>query len=82
MAMTQATAMPIFQLKAYADSPPSDSVRKISSGAYATDDNASLAKTGSAMRFGSKRLTELGAAELAADQRALGDLGDSHERRC
>ncbi len=30
--------------------------------------------------LGEKRLAELRAAELASDQRALGDLGDTHER--
>src|SRR6478609_1153768 len=47
-----ATAMPIFQDQTYADAPASDSMMKISSGAYATDERASLAKTGRAMRLG------------------------------
>jgi hypothetical protein len=37
----------------YADTPATDRVTRISSGAYATLDIASDAKTGSAMRLGS-----------------------------
>src|SRR5579875_1787078 len=52
--MTTATAIAIFHEKAYAARPAAERVRKISSGAYATDESASLAKTGSAIRFGSR----------------------------
>src|SRR3954471_24283625 len=51
--MTSPTTMPTFQLKAYAPTPATDRVRKISSGAYATEDSASLANTGSAIFLGS-----------------------------
>lgn len=53
VSMTIATTSPIAGEKEYADNPATLSVRKISSGAYATDDNASLANTGNAIRFGS-----------------------------
>src|SRR6185312_3277106 len=53
VSITTATAMPTFQENAYADRPATDKVMKISSGAYATDDRASLAKTGRAIRLGS-----------------------------
>ena len=46
--------MAIFQENEYAASPASDSVSRISSGAYATEDSASEAKTGSAIRLGSR----------------------------
>src|SRR6476469_4204874 len=52
MSITAPTATPIHGAIEYADRPATDSTRKISSGAYATDDNASEAKTGSAIRFG------------------------------
>src|SRR5579875_3084058 len=52
--MTTATAIAIFHEKAYAAKPAAERVRKISSGAYATEESASLAKTGSAIRFGSR----------------------------
>ena len=45
--------MAIFQEYAYAASPASESVSRISSGAYATEENASEAKTGRAIRLGS-----------------------------
>ena len=45
--------MAIFQEYAYAVSPARERVSRISSGAYATEDNASEAKTGSAIRLGS-----------------------------
>ncbi|GAB4584965.1 hypothetical protein Ntsu_27970 [Nocardia sp. IFM 10818] len=45
--------MPTQGAYTYADSPAIDSTRKISSGAYATDDKASDANTGSAIRLGS-----------------------------
>ena len=45
--------MAIFQEYAYAASPARDRVSRISSGAYATEDSASEAKTGRAIRFGS-----------------------------
>jgi hypothetical protein len=51
--ITTATATAICQLNTYAEAPAIDSMMKTSSGAYATEDNASLAKTGRAMRFGS-----------------------------
>src|ERR1044072_7912690 len=50
--MTSATAIPIFQDQTYAVTPASDSMMKTSSGAYATDERASLAKTGNAIRLG------------------------------
>jgi hypothetical protein len=53
VAITRETAMATFHENAYADSPAVDRTRKISSGEYATDDRASLAKTGSATLFGS-----------------------------
>src|SRR5215207_10666911 len=46
--------MAIVQEKEYAASPASDRVSRISSGAYATDDSASDANTGRAIRFGSR----------------------------
>ena len=52
MSITTTTARPIHGESAYAEAPATDSVRKISSGAYATDDSASEANTGSAMRLG------------------------------
>ncbi len=51
--MTTATTRPICQEKWIADAPASDSVSRISSGAYATEESASEANTGSAMRLGS-----------------------------
>ena len=51
---TTTTARPIHGDSAYADAPATDSVRKISSGAYATDDIASDANTGSAIRLDSR----------------------------
>src|SRR5689334_15538570 len=50
--MTTATATAIHGEIAYAAAPAIESVRRISSGAYATDDSASEAKTGKAMRLG------------------------------
>ena len=50
--MTNATAKPIHGAIEYADRPATDSTRKISSGAYATEDSASDANTGSAIRLG------------------------------
>ena len=46
--------MAIFQEYPYATRPASESVSRISSGAYATDDSASEANTGSAIRLGSR----------------------------
>ena len=54
MSMTKATASPIQGEAVYAATPATARVRNTSSGAYATDDSASEAKTGSAMRFGSR----------------------------
>ena len=51
--MTSATARPTQGAITNADRPAKDSTRKISSGAYATDDMASEANTGRAMRLGS-----------------------------
>src|SRR6266540_3311339 len=51
--MTTATATPTHGANTYADVPATARVARISSGAYATDDSASLAKTGNAIRFGS-----------------------------
>ena len=51
--MTAATASPIHGVSAYAAAPATESIRKISSGAYATEDKASEANTGKAMRLGS-----------------------------
>ena len=48
-----ATRMAIFQEYAYAASPARERVSRISSGAYATEDKASEANTGSAIRLGS-----------------------------
>ena len=45
--------MAIFQEYAYAASPAKERVSRISSGAYATEDKASEANTGSAIRLGS-----------------------------
>jgi hypothetical protein len=50
--MTTATATPIHGAKAYAERPATLSVRKISSGAYATLERASEAKIGNAIRLG------------------------------
>src|ERR1700761_6943028 len=52
--MTAATARPIHGVSAYALNPATESIRKISSGAYATEDNASEANTGKAIRLGSR----------------------------
>src|ERR1700731_3224745 len=54
ISITAATARPIHGAIVYAASPATESTRKISSGAYATDDRASEANTGSAIRLGSK----------------------------
>src|SRR5919199_2256552 len=51
--MTTATARVIQGEYRYMAAPATDSVSRISSGAYATDDSASEANTGSAMRLGS-----------------------------
>ncbi len=45
---------PIHGAKTNADMPAIDRTRKISSGAYATDERASDAKTGKAIRFGNR----------------------------
>jgi hypothetical protein len=50
--MTTATARATHGAYTNAAAPATDSVRRISSGAYATLDSASDAKTGNAMRFG------------------------------
>ncbi len=50
--MTAETASPIHGAIEYAARPATDNTRKISSGAYATDDSASEAKTGRAIRLG------------------------------
>lgn len=52
--MTAATASPIHGVSAYAETPATESMRKTSSGAYATEDNASEANTGKAIRLGSR----------------------------
>lgn len=52
MNMRTTTATAIQGLKWYADTPAMDSTRRTSPGAYATEDNGSDAKTGSAMRLG------------------------------
>src|ERR1700686_2510928 len=54
ISITAATARPIHGAIVYAASPATESTRKISSGAYATDDRAWEANTGSAIRLGSK----------------------------
>src|ERR1700738_3285696 len=54
ISITAATARPIHGAIVYAASPATESTRKISSGAYATDDRASEANTGSAIRLGSR----------------------------
>jgi hypothetical protein len=51
--ITTATATATHGEYMYAAAPAIDSVSRISSGAYATDDNASEANTGNAMRLGS-----------------------------
>src|SRR3954447_24488451 len=53
MSMTNTTARPIQGDAVNAATPATASVRKTSSGAYATDESASEANTGSAMRLGS-----------------------------
>ena len=51
--MTATTARAIFHELVSARAPPAiPRVSRISSGAYATDESASLAKTGNAMRLG------------------------------
>ena len=50
--MTAATARPIQGVNAYAVKPATESIRKTSSGAYATEDRASEANTGKAIRLG------------------------------
>ncbi len=52
ISITAPTAMPIHGAIEYAARPATESTRKISSGAYATDDSASEAKTGRAIRLG------------------------------
>src|SRR3954464_13715783 len=83
--MTSATATPIHGATAHADSPATDSTRKISSGAYATEDMASEAKTGKAMRLGrsvwASRSLRKG---LPTTRRlaAVASLDTGSERRC
>ena len=79
--ITRATARPIFHDQAYVDAPATASMMKISSGAYATEDSASLAKTGKRDPLGQQRLTQLRAAQLAPEQDPLGDVADTHERQ-
>src|ERR687883_1470907 len=57
MSITKTTASPIHGEAVYAATPAIARVRNTSSGAYATDDSASEANTGSAIRFG-RRVSE------------------------
>ena len=65
------TIAAMYGVKWMNDSPPSVSTSRISSVAYATEDSASLAKTGKRDLLGQQRLAEAVAPDRPADHAAL-----------
>ena len=66
--MTAATASPIHGVSAYAAAPATESIRKISSGAYATEDKRIGGEHRQGDPLGQQRVTQPVAAKRPADE--------------